>query len=298
MDKLESLRAFIRVVEAGGFAAAAREMGGSRSAVAKLVARLERALGTQLLVRSTRRVRPTEAGLAFYERGQTVLAELEEAEQAVSQLQAEPRGRLRINAPMSFGTLQLAGVVAEFMAAHPALTVELVLNDRLIDPIEEGFDVTVRISEPVARTALVTRILARVRMVLCASPAYLEARGEPAHPGELAAHACLHYGYREAGNQWRLEGADGRHSVTVRCALWSNNGEVLREAALRGLGIALLPTFIVGAELESGRLRALLPGYRPPDAALSALYPRHRHLSAKVRLFVETLAERFAHAQV
>ncbi len=293
MDRFAWIRAFIQVVDAGGFAAAAREMGVSRSVVSKHVASLERELGTQLLRRSTRRVTPTEAGLVFYERCVGLAGQLDDAIRSVTELQDSPTGSLRVNAPMSFGTLHLSNAVGEFMRRYPEVHVELVLNDRFVDPIEEGFDVTLRIGEPMDSTALVNADIVESHRVLCASPGYLAAHGEPAHPDELSQHRCLHYGYLASGNRWRLSGPDGEKAFPVRCVMWSNNGEVLKTAAIAGQGIALLPTFIVGDALQEGELRTLLHDYRPPRASLSALYPRHRHPSTKVRLFVELLAERF-----
>src|SRR5699024_1425623 len=182
MNKFEGMRAFIRVVEAGGFAAAAREMGLSRSVVNRAVINLERELGAQLLLRSTRQVTPTDTGLAFYDRARQLLSDLDEAWSAVRSLEGKPTGTLRVNAPMSFGTLHLSRVIAEYMALYPEVHVELILNDRFVDPIEEGFDVTLRVGEPQATTSLVTRELVTVKRVLCASPTYLQRQGEPATP--------------------------------------------------------------------------------------------------------------------
>lgn len=294
MDKFLTMRAFTRVVDVGSFAAAAREMGLSRSVVNKYVIALENQLGTQLLRRSSRQVSPTEAGIAFYDRAVSILNELDEAFAAVTRFQEQPRGNLRINAPMTFGSLHLSPMLADFMARYPDVHVELVLNDRFVDPIEEGFDVTVRIAEPNPSTSLITREIVPVRRVLCASPAYLAAHGEPKEPKELRQHRCLHYGYQETGNQWKLAGPHGEISIQISCVMWSNNGDSLKLVALRNQGIALLPTFIVGDELQLGRLRTVLNDYQPPDITLFALYPRHRHLSAKTRLFVEFLIERFS----
>lgn len=293
MDKFESMRAFTQVVEAGGFAAAARQMGLSRSVVNKSVFKLEEELGTQLLRRSTRQVTPTETGLAFYERCLQILGELDAAQSAITELQESPAGNLRLNAPMSFGTLHLSSLVAEFMSRYPEVHVELVLNDRFVDPIEEGFDVTLRIAEPVTSTSLIAREIVTARRVLCASAEYLRAAGVPSEPAELKQHRCLHYGYLGSGSQWRLDGPDGTRSYALNCAMWSNNGEVLRDAAIHHQGIALLPTFIVGQDLQNGQLQTILNDYSAPEAVLSALYPRHRFLSTKVRLFLDLLHERF-----
>ena len=293
MDRFESMRAFTRVVEAGGFAAAAREMNLSRSAVNKAVINLENELGTQLLRRSTRQVTPTETGLSFYDRCVQILADVDEAILAITELQEHPTGNLRINAPMSFGTQHLSPLIAEFMATYPDVHVELALNDRFIDPIEEGFDVTLRIGEPRVSTSLIAREIVPAKRVLCASPAYLDEHGEPDNPRDLRQHRCLHYGYQESGSQWRLEGPDGENTYAIYCVMWSNNGQVLKDAAANHQGIALLPTFIVGEALQEGQLRTTMTDYTAPDITLCALYPRHRHLSAKVRLFVDLLEERF-----
>jgi DNA-binding transcriptional LysR family regulator len=292
MDMFDSMRAFSRVVESGGFAAAARDLGLARSAVHKQVVKLEEALGTQLLHRSTRRVSPTETGQAFYDRCVPILAEVEAAVGQINELQQRPAGNLRVNAPMSFGTTHLAPVVAEYMAEYPEVHVELALNDRFVDPIEEGFDVSLRISAPRTLTSLVTRDICEARLVLCASPAYLAEHGEPGKAADLRQHRCLHYGYQESGVQWRLAYQGKEQSAAINCTMWSNNGEVLLQAALADQGIVLLPTFIVGADLQSGRLRTVLQAYEPPPRTISALYPRHRHLSAKVKLFVDLLEER------
>ncbi len=293
MDRFESMRAFTRVVDMKGFAAAARTMGLSRSVVNKAVIRLENELGTQLLRRSTRKVTPTETGLAFYDRCIQILGDLDEAIASVKELQDRPTGSLRINAPMTFGTQHLAPVVADFMAEHAEVGVELVLNDRFVDPIEEGFDLTIRIAEPQYTTSLITREIVPAKRVLCASPAYLEAAGEPDSPKDLKQHRCLQYGYSGTASHWRLKGPDGEQTWAINCRMWSNNGDVLRAAAVRGQGIALLPTFIVGEDLQNGSLLSVLPEYPPPELSVTALYPRHRHLSAKVRLFVDLMEERF-----
>jgi len=293
MDKFDSIRAFTQVVVSGGFAAAAREMGLSRSTVNKLVISLENELGVQLLHRSTRVVTPTETGLAFHERCVEILASLEEAERSITQLHEEPRGKLRVNAPMSFGTVYLAPALADFLVQYPDLQVQLTLSDRFIDPIEEGFDVTVRIAKPQESASLIVHPLVSAPRVLCAAPSYLELHGVPAHPDELRRHSCLHYGQLAVENQWTLMGVDGNHTISVKGVLCSNNGEVLREAAVRGLGITLLPRFIVETELQQGSLQIVLPNYQPPELSIYVIYPVNRHLSIKIRLLVDFLQERF-----
>jgi DNA-binding transcriptional LysR family regulator len=290
MDKFESIRAFTQVVESGGFAAAARKMGLSRSAVNKLVLNLEDDLQTQLLHRTTRRVSATAAGRAFYERCVNILADLEEAELALSRLQEEPRGSLRVNAPMTFGTLYLGPLLADFMAQYPDLQVELSLNDRFIDPIDEGFDVTVRITAAPSAASLIAHALAPCPMVICAAPSYLHRRGIPTQPSDLADHACLHYGHRAQDNSWALTDAhQGQTVVAVHGPLCCNNGEVLKQAALAGLGIVLMPRFIVEDALQRGQLQPILAEFCPPENQIFALYPVNRHLSVKVKALIEFL---------
>lgn len=292
MDKIECMRAFKQVVDSGGYAAAAREMGLTRSTVNKYVSFLERELNVQLLVSSTRKVRPSDTGLAFYDKCSALISDYDEAVAEISQLQEKPQGRLRINAPMSFGTMYLSKVVAEFMQLHPALHIEVSLADRMVDLIEEGFDISIRIIEPKPSTSLITKELAQTQRILCASPAYLKEAGEPQHPRELVKHRCLHYGYNFSGSHWALNGPDGEMSVPISCAFWSNNGQFLRDAAIAGGGISLLPTFMASEALEKGLLVEVLPRYRPPNSVLCAIYPRHRHLSSKVQLFVQFVSER------
>jgi DNA-binding transcriptional LysR family regulator len=293
MDKFDQMRAFTQVVISGGFAAAARQMGLSRSAVNKLVIALENELGVQLLHRSTRVVSSTEIGLAFYERCVEILSSLEEAERSITQLQTEPKGRLRVNAPMTFGTMYIAPALADFLVRYPDIQVQLTLNDRFVDPIEEGFDVTVRIAEPQPISSLFVQPLAPAQRLLCAAPTYLETHGMPTHPTDLSDHCCLHYGQMAIENRWTLMGADGVHTVRVQGVLCSNNGEVLREAAIRGLGITLLPRFIVEPALQQGILQIVLPSYHPSQLSIEVLYPVNRHLSTKIRLLVDFLRERF-----
>src|SRR3954451_23581189 len=293
MDKLSSLRAFVKVVEHGSFSEAARSLRLSRSAVSKYVMELEHALGAQLLNRTTRSASPTEHGRAYYERSVAILADLDEADRALTSLQAEPRGLLRINAPMSFGTLHLGPALAAFMEKYPELQIQLTLSDEQIDAVQEGFDVTLRIAE-LASSSLIARRLLGVARVFCASPAYIERHGAPDHPKDLKHHQCLTYGFLATGNQWKLTGPDGEHWMQVPWKLCANNAEVLKQAALKGNGIALLPTFIGGAALSAGDLVPVLDRYRAPDIALYAIYPPTRHLSSKVRLFIDFLVERFS----
>lgn len=292
MDKLSSLRAFVKVVESGSFAEAGRQLRLSRSAISKYIGELEQSLGVQLIVRTTRHASPTETGQLYFERAVSILAELDAADQAVSQSQAAPRGLLRVNAPMSFGTMRLGPVVADFMARYPELQLQIVLSDDLLDPVQDGFDVTLRIAE-LESSSLVARRIMPVERVICAAPAYLARHGTPGSPEELRRHTSLTYGFLLTGNQWKLTGRDGDHWVQPAWSLCVNNAEVLRDVAIRGQGIALIPRFIAADALESGALTAILADYAAPPLALYAIYPPTRHLSVKVRLFIDFLVERF-----
>lgn len=292
MDKLEAMNAFAKVVAAGSYAEAARRLGLTRSAVSKAVMELEQLLGARLLDRTTRRVTPTEAGLAYYERTTAILADVEETELQISRLHDEPRGILKINAPMSFGILYLGEAVAEFMRRYPELRIELLLNDRFIDPLEEGVDVTVRIGA-LSDSSLIARRLAPARLALVASPEYIAEHGTPAEPKDLANHRCLAYGHMATNSRWQLTHGDTVISANYVSALCSNNGEVLRAAALAGNGIANLPTFLVGPEIAAGRLQLVLPDYPPPSLGIFALYAPNRYLAAKTRLFIDFLTTRF-----
>ena len=292
MDDLSALAIFARIAERQSFSAAARDLGLSKSAVSKKLAALEGRLGARLLNRTTRRLSLTEAGAAFFERAQRILADLDEAEQAVTRLQAEPRGTLRVNAPMSFGILHMAPAMADFMARHEDLTVTLDLNDRLVDLIEEGYDVAVRIAKMTPST-LIARKLAPARLSLCASPDYWKKHGIPDHPRDLAAHNCLIYTYLAAQGQWSFLGPDGPFGVRIGGNLRANSGDALRAAAVAGLGVYMGPTFIVGDDLRAGRLISVMDEFVDPDLSIYAVYPHRRHVSAKVRVFVDFLAERF-----
>ena len=297
MDRFAALNAFTAVVEAGGFAAAGRRMRMSRSTVNRLVIDLEAQLGVHLLNRTTRKVSPTATGSAFYSRIKAVLGDLGEAFREIRDTDGEPHGDLRINAPMSFGTLHLAPALADFMARHPALRVELELNDRFVDIVAEGFDLTVRIAAPDEESSLVDFRVSPVRRVICAAPSLIRRLGSPAVPSDLKGLPCLHYGNLASGNRWHLTGPVGEVSVTANGTLCSNNGEVLRDAAVRGLGFALLPTLIVGRDLQAGELVTVLSDYRPPELVLSVVYPSNRHLSSRIRLFTDFMIERFGGSQ-
>jgi DNA-binding transcriptional LysR family regulator len=292
MDKLASLRAFVKVVELGSFSEAARQLRLSRSAVSKYIGDLEDSLGVQLLNRTTRHASPNENGQAYFERAMSILADIDAADQAVTHLQSTPRGLLRVNAPMSFGTLRLGPAIADFMEKYPELQIHLFLSDDLVDPVHEGFDVTLRIAE-LESSSLIARKIIPIERVICASPGYLDRHTVPTHPSELRSHTLLTYGFLLTGNQWKLTGPDGDHWIQPSWLLCANNAEVLRDAAIKGRGIALLPTFIAGAALREGKLRTALDNYKAPPLSLYAIYPPTRFLPAKVRLFIDFLVERF-----
>ncbi|HWK37572.1 MAG TPA: LysR family transcriptional regulator [Hyphomicrobium sp.] len=292
MDKIEAMNAFTKVVAAGSYAEAARRLGLTRSAVSKAVMELEQILGARLLDRTTRRVTPTEAGLAYYQRALSILADIEETELQVSRLHEEPRGVLKINAPMSFGILYLGEAVAAFMARYPELRIELVLNDRFIDPLEEGVDITVRIGA-LADSSLIARRLAPAHRVLIAAPEYIAQHGAPETIAALADHRCLAYGHMASTHRWQLAVDGTATAVPINAALCSNNGEVLRAAALAGNGIANLPTFLVGPDIAAGRLVPVLHDNPPTSLGIFALYAPNRYLAAKTRLFIDFLAARF-----
>jgi DNA-binding transcriptional LysR family regulator len=292
MDKLSSLRAFVKVVELGSFSEAGRKLRLSRSVISKYIADLERDLGVQLIHRTTRRVSPTESGQVYFERTLSALAELDAADQAVAHLQSTPRGLLRVNAPMSFGTIKLGPLIADFMARYPDLQIQLVLSDEHVDPVQGGLDVTLRIAE-LDSSSLIARKLIAVDRVVCASPGYLKKNGKPKLPDDLRQHNCLTYGFLSTGNQWKLTGPDGAdHWIAPPWTLCANNAEVLRDAAVRGRGIAVLPVFLAENELKSGALMTCLDDYKTPPLTLYAIYPPTRHLSVKVRSFIDFLIER------
>lgn len=292
MDRLTAMEIFTNVVEFEGFSAAAGRLGISRASVSKQVIQLEESLGARLLNRTTRRVSVTEVGEAYYERCKRVLAEVEEADLLVEQLHSEPRGTLKVSAPMSFGVAHVGPAVSDFLGEYGDLSISLSLNDRFTDLIEEGFDVAIRISQS-ADTSLIARRLGSVRCVMTATPGYLERMGTPTKPQDLGDHQCLSYIYLASGLEWPMFGPNGATSVKVSGPLKANNGEVLVQATRQGLGISLLPNFLVQAEIANGNLVAVLDGYRPPELSVYAVSPPNRFPARKVQAFITFLAERF-----
>jgi DNA-binding transcriptional LysR family regulator len=295
MDPLDGIAAFARVVDSGSFSAAARRLGISKSAASAHVQRLEERLGVRLLNRTTRRLSLTEAGAAYYRHCARILAEAESAEQSASALQREPRGTLRISAPDSFGWMHVAPAVPAFLKRYPELSVDINLSAAHVDLLDEGLDLAIRIGV-LEDSRLVVRKLALSRLILCAAPAYLEARGMPGEPRELAGHNCLCTGLLPWGDEWRLAGKRGEVRVAVGGSFRSNNAETLRAAALDGLGVAVLPTWAVAGPLRSGALRRVLDGWEPPASTIYAVYPGNRLMSMKVRAFVDHLVRHFGRA--
>jgi DNA-binding transcriptional LysR family regulator len=290
MDRLTAMQVFVRVVEAGSFVKAAGQLEISTTAASRLVADLEAHLGTRLLQRTTRRLSLTAAGSAYFDRCQQIVGAVEEAEALVGLEAQRPFGTLRVSGPVVFGMLHLAPLLAAYGARYPEVRVDISLADRIVDLVDEGFDVAIRIAGRLA-DALVARRLTTVRIAVCASPEYLRRHGTPRAPPDLAKHNCLLYSINERPGEWTFEGPQGSTTVKVAGSLRSNNGDLLRTAALAGVGIVVQPTFIVGDDLRQGKLVPVLPRYCQPDLAAYAIYPTRRHLPAKVRSFVDFLAE-------
>ena len=293
MDRFNAMSTFVQVVDGGSFSAAADRLGLSRAQVSKSVMQLEAHLETRLLNRTTRRISLTDSGRLYYARSLQILEELAEAEDCAREDSAAARGVLTVGAPTSFGLLHLQPLIPAFLADHPEVQISLSLADRFLDVVAEGYDVAVRIAE-LEDSSLVARRLAPCRRVLCASPAYLQKHGSPRVPQDLAIHGCLVYSNELRPDTWTLHGPSGAERVTVNGPVCADNGDVLRAAAAAGLGVTLLPTFIVGEDLRAGRLVTVLDDYCPPDLSINAVYPSRRFLAAKVRVFVDFLVQSFA----
>jgi DNA-binding transcriptional LysR family regulator len=289
---LEGMEIFARVVEARSFSGAARRLDVSTSVVSKCVTRMEKALGVRLLNRTTRSISPTEIGHAFYARCAQIVAAAEEAEAMAAGMQSTPRGTLKVNVPVSFGVLHVVPALDDLLAAYPELHVDMTLSDRDVDLADEGYDIAVAIATKL-RATLVARKLAPIRHALCAAPAYLRRHGSPASVTDLAHHDCIVFSRLGSERTWHFDGPDGRASVEVDGTVRLDNENAVRQAALAGLGIALLPTYMIGADLQQNRLRALLPDWRSPQATLYATYLPNRYLTAKARVFVDYLVARF-----
>ena len=294
MDRFEDLQAFVAVVEAGSFTAAAERLDAAKSAISRRVSALEERLGAQLLRRTTRRLNLTETGRSFYERSARILADLDEAESAVAQEHGELRGTLRVALPLSFGIRHMCEPIAEFSRRHPRVEFDLDLNDRRIDLLEEGVDLAVRIGR-LADSSLIARRLFEARTVVCASEDYLKEHGTPQTPEELRDHRCLVYGNLPEPDKWVCRDPDGNViRVDVNSTMTATSGDFLSAAASQGLGITMQPTFIAGEAIRSGGVVPILTGYEWPISPAYAVYPPTRHLSYRVREFIDFLVGHFA----
>ena len=293
MMKLVGMGIFARVAEAKSFSGAARRLGISKSLVSKEVAKLEKALGARLLNRTTRQLSLTEFGAAFYEHCARVVQEAEEAELLVERLHTKPRGVLKCTAPVAFATLHIASALPVFLAQYPEVQVDLTVSDRYFELAEEGYDLAIRIARELPPN-MVARQLAPINRVVCATPAYFAKHGVPQVPHDLKGHNCIVYTHANPDSLWRFRTSNEDASVPVSGNLRLNDDEVVWQAVLGGLGVSLLPTFMVGNDLQAGRLQAVLTEYVPSERNLHALYLPNRHLSAKVRVFIDFLLARFA----
>ncbi len=289
MDELE---VFVMVVEAQGFSAAAKRLDSTPAAVSRRIKALEQRLGVRLLQRTTRQVQLTEAGELYFREVSRLLGDLKAVEQKLEEVTGQPTGELRIVAPMSFGQRRLAPVVVRFALTYPKLRVTLMLEDRETDIVGEGVDLAVRIAYP-SDSSLVARPIGSVPRYFCASPDYLERRGIPRSPTDLLQHDCLHYNVISEREEWTFSGADGDETIVIKGVFCSNNGEVLAEAAMQGLGITLLPDFIIEEALADGRLVRVLAGRERSPLTLSVLYPSRHNVPVKTRLFINHMAQWF-----
>ena len=292
MDKIQEMASFVAVVDAGSFIRAADASGMSKAAVSRHVNDLEQRLGVRLLHRTTRRLSLTVEGQAFHARCKELLASVDEAEAEITAQSGAPSGLLRVNAPLTFGVLHLAPLWGRFTDLYPKVSLDVTLGDRVVDLIDEGYDLVVRITA-MTGSMLVSRKLASTRMVLCASPGYLAKHGTPVHPSELAAHRTIAYTYWATRDEWEFTGPDGAVSVSVKACIHTNNGDTCRLAALDHQGIILQPTFLVGEDLKRGTLVELMPEFRSIELGIHAVYPTRKFLPLKVRRLIDFLASAF-----
>ncbi|VWD35945.1 LysR family transcriptional regulator [Burkholderia lata] len=292
MDRLACMKVFVRAVEAGSISSAANEMNMSPQLAGKQIRALEEGLGIKLLSRTTRRQSLTDSGQLFYERAKSILAEMEAAEALMAETRSEPRGRLRISAPITFGSHGLAPEIPEYLRQHPEVSVDLNLSNRTVDLVEEGFDVVFRTGD-LPDSSLIARRLGWYRLVLCAAPDYIRSAEKIRSPEDLAKHECLVFSHTALRTQWTFDGPDGRVSVPIKGRFSTNSGEALRSTAVAGMGVLLQPYELVEDEIAAGRLVRLLPEYEPPARALHALYASDRQMTPKLRSFLEFAVQRF-----
>jgi DNA-binding transcriptional LysR family regulator len=293
MDTLMSMRVFHTVVELQSFTAAASQLAMSTAMTSKHVQHLEEHLGTRLLNRTTRKLSLTDSGQAYFERCSQILSDIKESEAEVLSLTATPQGLLRVTMPVSFAVRHVEPMLSQYMRTWPDVELDLFLSDRLTDLIESNIDVALRIGHALD-ASLIARELATNRMIVCAAPDYLRQHGVPQSPAALVDHNCLLYSYAATGNEWRMQGRDGEHCVKVSGKLKINNGDLLNQLAIAGQGIVCQPEFLVRAELDAGLLVEILQDYAQPRIGIYAVYSSRKHLSAKIRSFVDCLAEYLA----
>ena len=294
MDRFQEMSIFRAVVDAGSFTQAAERLGLSKAVVSRSVTQLEARLGVRLLHRTTRRLSVTQEGSTFHARCGSLLAELDEAEAEITARSGQARGLLRVAAPLSFGVAHLAPLWGEFMARHPQVQLDISLNDRLVDLVDEGFDLAIRIGR-LADSSLISRPLAHTRLILCASPRYLRRAGTPRAPQDLARHAVLAYSLFSSGNLWTLQRDTEQVQVRITPRLITNNGDTCLAAALHHQGVVLQPSFLVSDALQRGTLVELMPEFRSVEIGIFTVYPSRRHVPPKVSMLVEFLAQAFRH---
>jgi DNA-binding transcriptional LysR family regulator len=294
LEDIASMALYAEVVQLGSFTAAAARVGLAKSAVSKRIATLEERLGVRLLTRTTRKLTLTEDGVRFYEHCAALLAAANAAAGAVAGASTTPRGPLKVNAPVTLAHMFLADALVPFLARYPDIELQLSTEDKIVDVVEGGYDVVVRVSR-LDDSSLVARRLAADRLVVCAAPSYLDAHGRPATPGDLIAHNCLHYSLVPRDAEWRYRGAGGRpYSVTTRGNLTTSDGSVLRRAALAGLGLAVLPLFMVAADVSDGTLELVLEGARKAEIGIYAVYASRKQLPARTKLLLDHLVTWFS----
>ncbi len=285
MDKLRAMSTFVRIVEGGSLTSAAEALQTSLPSVVRTLAMLEALLGVRLLNRTTRRLSLTDEGREYYERSKRVLADVDEAEAALSARRAAPSGRLRVTASVMFGRLRVAPVVADFIAKHPAIQVELLLLDRVVDLVEEGIDVGVRIAQ-LPESSLIAVPVGETRRVVCATPAYLKRAGAPKVPRDLLSHRCVAFSGLGQTNEWTF-GGGAPQKIAVRPVLLTNQVDAALDACLRGLGCAQFLSYQVQAALDVGTLKRMLTAFEPAPVPIHVVYAHARLLSANVRAFVD-----------
>ena len=292
MDVLQAMKTFTAVVEAGSFVGAMDSVGLSKPAVSRHIAELEQHLGSRLIQRTTRRLSLTREGQSYYQRCKEILSAVSEAEAEVGSSAIEVQGELRIGAPQTFGAMHLAALWGRFASLHPQVTLDVELSDRIVDVVEESFDLVVRIAR-LPDSSLISRLLAKTKMVLCSSPEYLSKRGAPKIPEDLIKHDIISYSYWSSGNTWRFLGPDGEVTVHVNSRIRANSGDTCRAAALAHQGVVLLPDFLIYEDLRSGKLVELMPEYRTTELGVFAIYPTRKQLPLKVRKLVDFLVDEF-----